>query len=90
MFNYDLPDLTPYWATRDTVIQLEDIEFDYEGTQGQARPLDPALASKMMTDLVKNPPETPIDCKLWEVRAGVKRSQVRARAQKPEKCYGTR
>ena len=66
-----MPDTTGYWVDKDVEVPVDSIEYDWDATQGQARPLDPEQAARREMDLVKNPPEELIPVKLWEKRAGV-------------------
>ena len=68
---YEQPDLSEFILSRDVLIPLENIEFDHEGKQGQARKLDVIIARERYQDILKNKPDCVQDVKLWEKQAGV-------------------
>ena len=68
--SYDMPDIAQWWMSRDVIIPLELVTFDYRGDLGQARPLNIDLATTRVEAIKKNPLDEILQVKLWEDRAG--------------------
>ena len=68
---YIAPDVNPYVLSRETLVDVEDITFDFTAKLGQARPLSLELTKTRHLDLLLNPPDEILPAKLWEQRAGV-------------------